>query len=108
MEKIVAAEIEKKFPGTGRAMGAKLAELVKPGDIIDFKDFITITNSFADEFVKIFLHKYGHKEFHTLRFENANSFLLFLLKKAFERRKCGVPRQAKIEIKWESVAELPF
>ena len=86
MRKILAAEIEQKFPGIGRTIGARLAKLVKPGDIIDFKDFISTNNSFADEFVKIFVRKYGQEAFHTLKFENADSFLLALLERAFKRR----------------------
>jgi hypothetical protein len=86
MKKILAAQIEKKFPGTGRAVGAKLAEVVEPGDIIDFEGFISTTNSFADEFVKIFIHKYGQEAFHSLKFENTSEMMEALLNRAFIRR----------------------
>lgn len=108
MKRILAAEIERRFPGTGRTIGAKMAELVKPGDTIDFKDFIFTTNSFADEFVKIFIRKYGQEAFHTLKFENADDFLLALLKRAFERRRRGALRPLAVKVEWQSVAELPF
>ena len=108
MKRIRAAEIEKKFPGTGRHIGAKLAEHVNPGDVIDFEGFITTTNSFADEFVKVFIRKHGREAFHSLKFENANEFLLTLLVRAFKRRKDGRPQPPKIGITWQPVSEIPF
>lgn len=108
MSVIKAVEIEQKFPGTGRHIGKKLAEIVKPGDIIDFEEFITITNSFADEFVKCFIAKYGKDAFNTLKFIKTRKELDVLLKRALIRRTQKRNAVYPAEINWQPVSTLPF
>jgi hypothetical protein len=108
MKVIKAAELEEKFPGTGRHIGKKLAEIVNPGDVIDFEGFITITNSFADEFVKCFTAKHGKEAFETLQFINAAKELKVLFKRAFQRRSGEFHSPISFKTEWQSVSELPF
>ena len=86
MGKIIAAEMERDHPGTGRDIGRLVGNEARPGDIIDFKDFLTTTNSFADEFIVTFLERHSFKELKTLKFLNASPLLTILLKRAIQRR----------------------
>ncbi|MDL1969480.1 MAG: STAS-like domain-containing protein [Candidatus Desulfofervidaceae bacterium] len=83
---IKAAEIENKHPGTGRMIGRIMADYVSRGDTIDFAGFESFSNSFADEFVKTFIEKYGKEAFQELNFVNTSELLKTLLKRAFVRR----------------------
>lgn len=86
MATIKTAEIESKENKIGRDMGAILAEIVQPGDTIDFQNFISITNSTIDEFVKNFIKKHGKNAFLTLKFVNTTGLIEILIKKALIRR----------------------
>ncbi len=83
---IKVSKIEEKIGGTGRMIGAELGEIVSPGDIVDFEDFISVSNSTIDEFVKVFIEKYGVESFRKIKFQKTSPLIDTLIKKAFKRR----------------------
>lgn len=86
MRKIKVAQIAKENPGTGRDIGMALARKIMPGDCIDLTGFFAISNSFVDEFVRIFLEQFDPGLLDTLKFENAPPIFSNLFKAAKARR----------------------
>jgi hypothetical protein len=101
MKLIRAAHIEKETAGTGREIGRSLAQLVSPGDSIDFAEFQTIDNSFADEFVWNFLENHSPKDIESIRFQNETPLMQILLQRAINRRafdvRIAAPTNPKIQ-----------
>jgi len=84
---IKVAQFVLSTPGPARKVGKKLAEIVKPGDILDLEDeVILMSNSLWDEFVKEFLQIHGEEKIRTLQFKNVNESVGALIKRVIKRR----------------------
>jgi len=104
---IKAAEIERKHPGTARTVGAALANYVTPNSIVDFKGFINVNNSAIDEFVRVFIEKYGKEKFDTLKFINTNDLLDAILKKVRNRRINNAKKHLNVS-RWRNIKFSPI
>jgi hypothetical protein len=81
--------IENKI-GSSRQIGRALAEVVLPGDTIDFSGFSTVNNSFADEFIWNFSLQHSSEAIKTLSFIGGTNLIKKLLQRAVMRRAFNV------------------
>lgn len=82
----------------GRSLAKVCAQRIQIGDTIDFEDFSAVSNSFADEFVKQLLERFGQEGLNSLKFINMSPLLEKLIKKSILLRSTTESKRiAKLE-----------
>ncbi len=85
MKVIKVKEILEKNNLIGRSLAREVVEEVQAGDVLDFEGFLAISNSVADEMVKLLFKKLGKEDFFSLKFINMDPLLEVLVKKSIKK-----------------------
>ncbi len=72
---------------SSRDLGSKLAEMVHPGDTIDFENKNDLfSHSIVDEFLRRFIELHGKEKLNTLKFINLTTPMENLMRRAIKIR----------------------
>lgn len=83
MATIRAIDVLQKIKVSGRLLGNRLGEEVRPGDVVDFSGGPEISNSVVDSFVRVFVQNHGKEAFSSLNFlSDGKPLFPLLLEKA--------------------------